>query len=139
MIYDFKAKAANTAQLTNYMLAKTLSMFEWENLHETIPAKELGRLLQVNGFAFITEVEGKLYAFTGGLGGVGDVYDNPTEITISNPALKFNKTLNLKEDGVLICNDDLKIGLIPIFQKHNSLLVENDINMVLHGYATRVS
>lgn len=138
MIYDFKAKAANTSQLNDYMLAKTLSMFEWENLPETIPAKELERLLQVNGFAFITEVEGSLYAFAGGLGGVGDVYGNPTEITINNSALKFNKTLNLKEDGVLICNDDLKIGLIPLFQKYNSMLVENDINMVLHGYATRM-
>ena len=138
MIYDFKAKDANILQLNSYMLTKTLSMFEWENLPETIPAKELERLLQVNGFAFITKVNGELYAFAGGLGGVGDVYGNPTEIVISNPALKFNKTLSLKDDGVLICNDDLKIGLIPLFQKHNFMLVENDINMTLHGYATRM-
>ena len=137
-MYDFKAKNRNVRQLNNYMLTKTLSMFEWQGLPDTLPAKELERLLQVNGFAFITKVNGELYAFAGGLGGVGDAYGNPTEIVISNPALNFNKTLSLKDDGVLICNDDLKIGLIPLFDKHNFMLVENDINMILHGYATRM-
>ena len=138
MIYDFKQKAINIEQQNRYMLSKTLSMFEWENLPVTIPSKELERLLQVNGFAFITKVDGELYAFNGGLGGVPDVYGNPTEIVINNPALKFNKTLSLKDDGVLISNDDLKIGLMPLFNKYNFMLIENDINMVLHGYATRM-
>lgn len=138
MRYDFKNKVANVRQLNDYMLAKTLSMFEWENLPATIPTKEIERLLQVNGYAFVTKVDGELYAFAGGLGGVGDVYGNPTEIVISNPALNFNKTLSLKDDGVLILNDDLKIGLMPLFNKQNEILVENDINMMLHGYATRM-
>ena len=90
MTYDYKAKAKNVITQNNYMLAKTVSMFEWENLPETIPYKELEKLLQVNGFAFITKVNGELYAFSGGLGGVPDVYGNPTQIIISNPALNFN-------------------------------------------------
>ena len=136
-MYVSKNKEDNIKLLNNYMYAKTLSMFEWENLPETIPTRELEKLLQVSGYAFITEVEGDLYAFTGGLGGEGDAYGNPTKITIANSYLKFNKTLDLKEDGVLIINDDLKLGLQPFFEKQSSLLVENDINMYLTGINTR--
>ena len=137
MTYDYKAKSKNVIIQNNYMLAKTVSMFEWENLPETIPYKELEKLLQVNGFAFITKVNGELYAFNGGLGGVPDVYGNPTEIVISNPALNFNKTLDLKKDGVLIINDDFQLGLIPLFNRYNTFLIENDINMMMYGYNSR--
>ena len=136
--YNFKDKQQNVKQLNNYMLTKTLSMFEYENLPETIPYKELEKLLQINGYAYITEVKGSLYAFSGGLGGVQDVYGNPTTITINNVALGYNETLSLADDGVLITNDDLLIGLMPLLEKHNTLLVENDINMVVHGYNSRM-
>lgn len=138
MIYDFKKKQNNINQLNDYMLSKTLSMFEYENLPVSIPRKELEYLLQTVGYAFITEVDGKLYALTGSLGGEVDAYNRPTTITVNNVFLKFNKTLSLKDDGVLICNDDMLIGLLPLYEKHNTLLVENDINMVLHGYNTRI-
>ena len=44
MTYDYKAKSKNVIIQNNYMLAKTVSMFEWENLPETIPYKELEKL-----------------------------------------------------------------------------------------------
>ena len=137
MTYDYKAKSKNVIIQNNYMLAKTVSMFEWENLPETIPYKELEKLLQVNGFAFITKVNGELYAFNGGLGGLPDVYGNPTQIVISNPSLNFNETLDLKKDGVLIINDDFQLGLIPLFNRYNTFLIENDINMMMYGYNSR--
>nr|CAI8715813.1 Phage collar connector [Acinetobacter phage Phanie] len=135
--YDYKAKHHNVKILNRYMLAKTLSMFEWEGLPETIPYKELEKMLQTHGYAFITEHEGELYCFTGGLGGVPDVYGNPTEIVIANPALKLNKTYNLKDDGVLIYNDDMGLGLLPLYTKHHTMMVENDINMIMWGYNSR--
>ena len=137
MPYCYKDKAKNVIIQNNYMLAKTVSMFEWENLPETIPYKELEKLLQVNGFAFITKVNGELYAFNGGLGGVPDVYGNPTQIVISNPTLNFNETLDLKKDGVLIINDDFQLGLTPLFNRYNTFLIENDINMMMYGYNSR--
>ena len=136
--YNFKDKQQNVKQLNNYMLTKTLSMFEYSDLPETIPYKELEKLLQINGYAYITEVKGSLYAFSGGLGGVSDVYGNPTTITINNVALGFNETLSIADDGVLITNDDMLIGLMPLLEKHNTLLVENDINMVVYGYNSRM-
>ena len=137
-MYDFKNKAKNLTQNNNYLLAKTLSMFEWEGLPDTLPSKELEKLLQVNGFAFITEVNGEIFAFNGGLGGLQDVYSNPTTITINNVALGFNATLDLKTDGVLICNDDFKMGMMPLFNKYNTMLIENDISLMMHGYNSRL-
>lgn len=136
--YDYKDKYTNVQTLNRYMLAKTLSMFEYENLPETIPYRELEKMLQVNGYAFITKVNNELYAFVGGLGGEPDVYGNPTEIIINNVALKFNKTLNLKNDGVLIINDDMMIGMLPMYEKHHTMMVENDINIVVNGYNSRM-
>ena len=139
MVYDYKSKTRNVSDMNNYMFAKTLSMFEYQGLPETIPQRELERLLQTNGYAFITEVDGELYAMAGSLAGTEkDPYGQPTEITINNVALNFNKTLNIKTDGVLIRNDDVRIGLLPLFEKGNTLLAENDVNMVMWGINSRI-
>jgi len=105
-MYNFKDKASNISQNNRYMLAKTISMFEYQNLPESIPYQELEKILQTSGYAFITKVEGKLYAFAGHLGGEQDVYGNPKKITINNIFLNFNKILNVETDGVLIRSDD---------------------------------
>lgn len=134
--YSFKDKANNLKNYNAYTFARTISMFEWENLPETIPYKQLELMLQSGGYAFITKHNGELYAFHGGLGGELDVYGQPTEIIISNPALNLNKTFKLTE-GVLIHNDDLDLGLLPLITRYNTFLVENDINMMLKGYNGR--
>ena len=137
MTYDYKAKKNNVNQLNNYMLAKTLSMFEYMGLPETIPAKELEKILQLKGFAFITEVDGKLYAFSCSKSGEQDAYGNPLQVTIANPYLKFNKTLNIDGDGVLFSSDEMDLGLYPLFDKCNTQLVENEITMTLWGFNAR--
>ena len=137
--YDFRNKVENVDNFIRYMLARTLQMFEYNGLPETIPQRELERLLQVQGYAFITEYEGNLYAFTGGLGGQQGVYGEPTEIVIANPALKFNKTLNLETDGVLIINDDMRQGLIPLISKYATIINENEITMILSTINKRVN
>jgi len=134
--YSYKDKESNLASYNAYTLARTISMFEWENLPESIPTKQLELLLQTVGYAFVIKHNGGLYALYGGLGGVPDPYGYPTEIVIANPALKLNKTFKLT-DGVLIHNDDLDLGLVPMLNRHNTMLVENDINMMLHGFNTR--
>ena len=137
--YDYKDKDRNVQHMIAYMLNRTLKMFEYENMPETIPVAEFERLLQVNGFAFVTEVEGELYAFNGGLGGEPDVYGKPTQITIANPALRFNKTLDIAKDGVLVKNDHVGIGLIPLFARYSTILNENEITMILATISKRVS
>lgn len=137
-MYNFKDKARNVKEANAYTFAKTVSMFEWQNLPETIPHRELELMLQAHGYAFITKVEGELYAFTGGIGGEQDVYGNPTQIVVANPALKLNKTYDLKKDGVLIYSDDSRMGLLPLLNKYNGLLVESDITMVVSGFNARI-
>ena len=137
-MYDYKAKEKNISQMNQYMLVKTLSMFDYENLPETMCKIALEKQLQTEGYAFITEHEGNLYSFTGGLGGQPDVYGNPTEIVITNPALKLNKSLSLQDDGVLITNDDLQLGLIPLYEKYNSLMIENEITMYISSFISRM-
>lgn len=137
-MYDYKSKEINVEQMNQYMLVKTLSMFEYKNLPLTLCRTSLEKQLQTKGYAFVTEHEGNLYSFTGGLGGQPDVYGNPTEIIISNAALKLNKTLSLKDDGVLIINDDLQLGLLPLYEKYNSLMIENEITMYISSFISRM-
>ena len=138
IMYDYKCKEKNVRQLNSYMLAKTRAMFVWNGLPDTIPSTELEKLLQTNGWAFITEVEGKLYAFKGSLGGVEDVYGNPTQITINNVGLNFNKILNLT-DGVLIYSDSSSMGLLPLFNKLHLAQVESELTMLIQGYNERLN
>jgi hypothetical protein len=137
-MYNFKSKKENLKQLNSYSFAKTFSMFEWENLPSTIPRKQLEKLLQVEGYAFITEVDGSLYAFTGGLGGLPNVYGEPTEIIVTNPALNLSKKFNLETDGVLILNDDSKIGTQPLINKFNSFLVEIELSLSMTNFQSRM-
>lgn len=112
-----------------YMLSRTQVMFSYTGLPETIPATALEYMLQTEGYAFITQVGNDLYAFTGGLGGEPDVYGDFTQITVANNALKLSKVYDLKEDGVLMNSDTLRIGLLPILQKYGALLTENTITI----------
>lgn len=120
-------------------LNKMQSAFKWNNLPETIPQKWLEILLMVNGFAFITKVDGDLYAFYGGLGGEPDPYYQPTICVVANPALKFNKECKIGVDGVLVNNDTLRRGIIPIIGKYAGLLTENTITIRIADIMARLT
>lgn len=137
-MYNYKNKDRNIMEQNKYMFARTLSMFDYDELPDSLPSVEIEKQLQMKGFTFITEVNGELFAFTGTLGGQLDVYGNPTQITISNANINFYKTLDIKKDGVLIKNDEMMLGLAPIFDKYNTLLTENEITMYLNTFNTRI-
>ena len=136
--YDHRQKDVNINREVGYMLTKTISMFEYSGLPETIKARDLEKMLQVNGYVFVTEHEGKLYAFNGGCGGELDAYYNPTKIIVSNPWLKLNKEFSIEDDGVFMRSDSMEMGLGELYSKYCTMLVENDINMVMYGYNTRL-
>lgn len=117
---------------------KTLSMFHYENLPDSLPYIELEKLLQVKGYAFITDrFEGELYAFDGALSGKLDVYGNYNEVIISNPLFQ-SKTLELNKDCVMIKNDDLCTGLEPLYKKNAIVLTETDLSLMLSNYNSRI-
>lgn len=120
------------------MLNKTNNIFEYTGLPETLKSKFLELYLQTGGNCFVTEVEGNLYTFQGGLGGEPDVYYQPTIYTVANPALKFNKNLKINEEGVLCRNDTLMLGLKPVLLKYGGLIVENLISFRVAAINTRI-
>lgn len=128
--FDYLDKETNVDFAIMQFLNKTLSMFQYENLPETIPSEELEKLLQINGFAIITRVNGELYAFSGGLGGEPDPYYRPTKVTISNPALNFSGDLTIGKDCIVVYNDLMKIGLIPLLAKYSTMINESEITLL---------
>lgn len=119
------------------MLNKSLTMFEWKNLPDTLPAVEIEKQLQTNGYAIIAKVQGNIYAFQGGFSGQ-DPYNQPTTAIVNNPSLKYNGTFTINEDCVIIKNDDMQQGLIHIYNKYGTLLIENQITMLMTDYNYRM-
>lgn len=120
-------------------LAKTQSMFEYEGLPDSIPQKELERFLQTTGNAFVTSVDGVLYALSGGKGGEPDVYGRATLYTVANPALKLNKTYEIQKDGVLIENDSNGESLLPLIGRYAVLHTDGLISLNTASILTRIT
>lgn len=136
-MYDFKDKKQNLLNKNDYMLARTVTMFDYENLPESIPAKELELQLQKNGTVFILEHDSELYALECSVHGELDMYDNPIEVRIDNNYLNIHKTYSV-DDGVLMYNDYMGLGLLKLYDYYNTMLVENDITFMLNNINTRI-
>lgn len=120
------------------ILNRTQKMFKYKNLPETIPQKDLELLLQCNGYAIITKVNGKLYALRGGLGGTPNVYYLPTIATVANPALNYSGMLEIDKECVVMQNDSLYQGLMPLIKHNAYLLAECDISFKFATINTRI-
>lgn len=117
---------------------RTNQIFEYDGLPETITKKDLEIILQSKGYAIIAKVDGKLYAFWGGLGGMPNPYYLPTKAIVANPALKYNATLEIDKECVVMLNDCLYMGLYPLIDKNASLLAECDISFKFAAVNTRI-
>lgn len=140
-LYQAQIRDKDTA-VTEFIantLAKTQSMFEYEGLPESIPQKELERLLQTTGNVFVTKVDGVLYALTGGKGGEPDVYGRATVYTVANHALKLSKTYDIQKDGVLIENDSNGESLLPLIGRYAVLHTDGLISLNTASILTRIT
>lgn len=139
-LYDYRAKKSAVGNYISYMLDRTQRIFKYSNLPDTIPQRMLELYMQINGFCVISKRSEKLYAFFGGLGGAADSpYYQPTWCTVSNPALKFSETLIIGKDCELIRNDSMLNGLIPLFSRYATALMENDISFDIASKNLRVA
>ena len=132
-----KDKAIHTFIETS--LDKTQQIFSYENLPETIPQNELENLLQRYGHCIIIKEGGNLYAVTGGFSGEPDVYNKPTEYTVSNVALKLSKTYKIGVDCVLVKNDYNSVGMLPIIEKYGVLMTDSEISLNLAAILSRIT
>ena len=114
-----------------YYLARCQSMFKYNGLPDTIPAKWLEHYLLANGQCVFIKNGEDLIVTTGGMGGDPDIYYIPTKYIVSNPYVneEARKTYTLGVDAVLIRNDTYSQGLIPLLTRYCSQLTENDLTM----------
>ena len=136
--YDFADKSACIRQHIAYMLNRTQSMFRWDGLPDTIPERSLELFLQTNGNVCFYRHNGELYVFTGGMGGEPDAYYMPTVYTIANTALKLSKSLKIGSECVVMPNDGLYLGLLPLFTRYASVMTENELSMKLAIINSRI-
>lgn len=145
-LVDFSDKKASVMQYVAYMLSRTQSMFKYTGLPESLPQRELELMFQTNGFISIPipskveGVKGNIYAFAEGasLGGERDVYYMPTICNIASPALNWSASLKIGEECIVIPNDSLYIGLLPMFSRYASMLAENDVTIRLADINARI-
>ena len=143
-----KDKKVSAKSYYRYLLTRLQRMFQYKNLPDTIPHEILDRYLFEYGIACITSVNGKLYVFSGNLGGPQDAYYRPTEFIISNPHIKVNGELftanvpvyytddeasssgeSWSTKGVLIRNDLDWIGMHPLLSRYAYLMAENILTL----------
>ena len=133
-----KDKELLVDQYIRYMLIRTQRMFEYDGLPDTIPQRELELITQVMRFTIWKKVDGKLYVFFGGLGGIPNEYYQPTTAIISNPYLKYFEVCEINDDCVVMWNDSLHIGLMPMNEKYATMLAECDMSLRLANVNSRI-
>lgn len=136
--YDFKDKTTNLQSYIIYMLNRVMQMFDYSNLPDTLPKKMIELYTMVNGHAVVVKHEGKLYVCFGGFAGEPNEYYIPKQYIVANPYLKLFKTFTIGEDCVLLRNDTMMYGLMPLFRRYASALVENDLTMNMVDINSRI-
>lgn len=136
--YDFKDKTTNLQSYIIYMLNRVMQMFDYSNLPDTLPKKMIELYTMVNGHAVVVKHEGKLYVCFGGFAGEPNEYYIPKQYIVANPYLKLFKTFTIGEDCVLLKNDTMMYGLMPLFRRYASALVENDLTMNMVDINSRI-
>lgn len=127
----------------DYMLLKTLKMFKWENLPDTIPVIEIEKLLQCGGKGIFFRNNDKYYFLPFSYANEPNVYNLPSGFIITNIVLgTFEEKLDLSlesENGIIIKNDDLEKGLLPIFNKYGDMVIESEITLKMLSKIARLN
>ena len=141
---DILDKSRGINSYVRYMYDRTNQMFEYTGLPDTIPAYLLELYLQIYGCVAVAEVESQLYALYGNAGGAPDPYNRPTIFVYANAGLGKSGTFRIEnhlppfanrdawnghEPCVLIRNDTNCEGLLPLYARYATQLVENDISI----------
>ena len=138
-LYQITNKENSLYDFTLSILNRTLGMFEYKNLPETLPQVEIEKRLQTKGHVTIYQYKNNLYATTGNLNGQElSPYNKPTHVNINVPAFNLSQRLEIGTQCAVIYNDDMKTGLLDTINKHGTLMVENEITMLLSTYNARI-
>ena len=129
--YSAINKTENVQSIIEGVLNKTLTMFLYTNLPDTLPIEEIEKILQMNGTGFITLIDDNLVILKGSYNYEKvDIYNRPQEINCYLPDRKTFKMFKIS-DGVIIKNDYLERGLLPIFKKWGYLINESEMTLTV--------
>lgn len=135
---DFRDKESLVRSHIRYMFTRTAQMFKYKGLPATIPAYILEQQMQGLGHCIIAERDYQFYSFTGGIGGLPDVYYRGTEYVVANPGLNFDKTFKIDDDCVFCRNDHMLNGLMPLHRRYATLLAENELSFYVAEINSRL-
>lgn len=129
--YSITNKIKNVHSIIDGVLNKTLTMFLYTNLPDTLPIEELEKILQLSGVGFVTMIDEQLVILKGDYNyDEVDIYNRPFKINCYLPNKKQYKMFNIS-DGVIIKNDYLERGLLPIFRKWGYLINESELTLII--------
>ena len=137
---DMPDKGMLLSSYIRYYLARLQSMFKYEGLPDTIPAKWLENYLLVNGFTVFIKDGDDLICTYAGVGADPDVYFIPTKAIVSNPYLKDKsaaREYTRDVDCVVMYNDTYCQGLLPMLKKYCAQMVEIDVSFYLNTVMSR--
>lgn len=136
--YDPTDKRHINSTIIKYMLDRTITMFKWSNLPETIPERMLEIYLQVNAHCAFYKYHGNVYVYTGGMGGPPDPYYRPTIYTIANPAQKLTVNAEIGKDCVVMLNDSYITGLLPLCKRYANNMTDTEISLYVANINSRI-
>lgn len=147
--YDFKNKDLCIENSVKYMLARTNHIVKYKKLPDSISHRCAELLCQTGGFYVVINFNDKLRVVRATLGGEEDENYMHTSAVVDNPGLNCFKEFKIYREGmeipentddycVVIPNDSLYIGLLPIMQKWATLLTENELSMSINDILSRV-
>lgn len=150
-----KDKEKSCKAFATYFMLRCMKMLKYDGLPEEMPVDCMSKILLGNGWGWFTKWnkdkgsdnivttkqlagDKQFYFFDGTLGGVPDAYYRPTKLIVANPGSKCFKDFDLNrekngtyygEEGVIIRNDSLYQGLMPIILRYSYLLAENVLTL----------
>lgn len=136
--YDLQDKNSAIKSCVLYFLSRLGAMFKWSGLPKTIPKRELELFLMTNGnVCFAKADDGELYVFTGGWGGEPNEYYMPSRYLIANPYIKTKNEFKTNVDCIVMPNDSMYQGLLPLLTKYATMMCENELSMWLRDITSR--
>ena len=129
--YKTTDKINNVLNIRSMLLNKTLTMFDYQGLPDSLPYTEIEKVLQLNGFGFITMYDDEIVVLSGAYYGTErDIYSNYLKIRCFIPSKNNYEIFNIS-DGVLIKNDYLEKGIKYIIDKYSYLINESEMTLTI--------
>lgn len=140
----FRHLDARYKEQMNAKVAKFSQIFELTGGTSTIANWRLKQLIITCGLGcFAPYSDGRLYFQVGNLGGVRDCNYLPTEFIFANPHMpdgrSWSANLKIGDECVLVKNDSVMMGILPILKKHTAAQVQTDLSFYLALISSRMT